>query len=286
MTAGSDRNSWFNSILHATDFSAASDTAFSHALAIAVVGKSELAILHAGGGTRGEAHWSDFPEVRETLTRWGLLPPGSKAADVFQRLGLKVGKLEAPAKEPQAAILDYLDTHAVDLLVLATEGREGLPRWLKPSIAESLPRKSNVATLFVPQGTQGFVPLDNPNISLRRILVPVDEQPNARAAIAVAARCGEILGENVEYTLLHVGDSPEIVNTYAEPPMTDGWAFVQVEGVPVDEIVAAARRLQTDLIVMPTAGHEDFLDMLRGSTSEQVLRRAPCPLLAIPAFED
>jgi hypothetical protein len=34
---------------------------------------------------------------------------------------------------------------------------------------------------------------------------------------------------------------------------------------------------------MPTAGHQGFLDVLRGSTSERVLRHAPCPVLSIPA---
>jgi nucleotide-binding universal stress UspA family protein len=34
---------------------------------------------------------------------------------------------------------------------------------------------------------------------------------------------------------------------------------------------------------MPTAGRHGFLDALRGSTTEQVLHRAPCALLALPA---
>ncbi|HEY3719491.1 MAG TPA: universal stress protein, partial [Roseiarcus sp.] len=38
-----------------------------------------------------------------------------------------------------------------------------------------------------------------------------------------------------------------------------------------------------DLIVMPTAGHVGYLDALRGSTTERVLRQAPCPVLAMPA---
>jgi nucleotide-binding universal stress UspA family protein len=36
---------------------------------------------------------------------------------------------------------------------------------------------------------------------------------------------------------------------------------------------------------MPTAGREGVFDALRGSTTERVLRRAPCPLLAVPAPE-
>jgi nucleotide-binding universal stress UspA family protein len=33
---------------------------------------------------------------------------------------------------------------------------------------------------------------------------------------------------------------------------------------------------------MPTAGHHGVLDALRGSTTERVIRHAPCPVLALP----
>ena len=39
-----------------------------------------------------------------------------------------------------------------------------------------------------------------------------------------------------------------------------------------------------DLIVMATEGHQGFLDAIRGSTTERVLRQAPCPVLAVPAL--
>jgi nucleotide-binding universal stress UspA family protein len=32
---------------------------------------------------------------------------------------------------------------------------------------------------------------------------------------------------------------------------------------------------------MPTAGHHGVLDALRGSTTERVIRHAPCPVLAL-----
>jgi nucleotide-binding universal stress UspA family protein len=54
-------------------------------------------------------------------------------------------------------------------------------------------------------------------------------------------------------------------------------------GDVVEEILAAAAECQADLIVMATAGHQGFLDALRGSTTERVLRHAPCPVLAVPA---
>ena len=53
-------------------------------------------------------------------------------------------------------------------------------------------------------------------------------------------------------------------------------------GDVVDEIVAAAEVGPADLVVMTTKGHDEVLDLLEGSTTEQVLRRAPCPVVAIP----
>jgi len=62
------------------------------------------------------------------------------------------------------------------------------------------------------------------------------------------------------------------------------WTFVRIhrEGEPVAEILAAAELVGADLIVMPTAGRAVF-EVLRGSTTERVLRQARCPLLAVPA---
>jgi nucleotide-binding universal stress UspA family protein len=37
-----------------------------------------------------------------------------------------------------------------------------------------------------------------------------------------------------------------------------------------------------DLLVLATQGHQGFLDALRGSTTERVVRGARCPVLAIP----
>ena len=54
-------------------------------------------------------------------------------------------------------------------------------------------------------------------------------------------------------------------------------------GQPVETILRAATERNADLIVMATAGRQGFLDALRGSTTERVLRHAPCPVLAVPS---
>jgi nucleotide-binding universal stress UspA family protein len=52
-------------------------------------------------------------------------------------------------------------------------------------------------------------------------------------------------------------------------------------GNVVDAIVQAALEFEVDIIAMPTAGHHGVLDALRGSTTERVIRHAPCPVLAL-----
>jgi nucleotide-binding universal stress UspA family protein len=51
----------------------------------------------------------------------------------------------------------------------------------------------------------------------------------------------------------------------------------------VERILEEEAHWKPDLIVMATQGHRDFLDALRGSITERVLRGAHCPVLAVPA---
>ncbi|HEY2183515.1 MAG TPA: universal stress protein, partial [Xanthobacteraceae bacterium] len=54
-------------------------------------------------------------------------------------------------------------------------------------------------------------------------------------------------------------------------------------GDVVNTIVDVAIEFDVDFIGMPTAGHRNILDILRGSTTERVIRHAPCPVIAVPA---
>jgi nucleotide-binding universal stress UspA family protein len=54
-----------------------------------------------------------------------------------------------------------------------------------------------------------------------------------------------------------------------------------VSGLPQDEITRAATRLKSDLIVIATHGRTGLKRWLMGSTAEQVIRHAPCPVLVV-----
>ena len=269
-------------VVHPTDLSPASERAFAHALAIALVRRARLVILHVTADDRPD--WGEFPAVRRTLERWGLLEPGSSRGALFERLGVKITKRTISGHSPARAVVDYLDEAPADLLVVATEGRDGAARWLHGSTAEAMARRSKTMTLFVPADAErSFVSLKDGTLTLNNVLIPVDHAPDASAAAEFARRMADIGGDGqATISLLHVGSESDMPRVRAE----DGprWTFARIhrEGEPVAEILAAAELVGADLIVMPTAGRAVF-EVLRGSTTERVLRQARCPLLAVPA---
>ncbi|MCF6157057.1 MAG: universal stress protein [wastewater metagenome] len=52
-------------------------------------------------------------------------------------------------------------------------------------------------------------------------------------------------------------------------------------GVPFLEIVKAAKKYTVDLIVIATHGRTGLSHTLLGSTTEKVVRKAPCPVLCV-----
>lgn len=271
-------------IFHPTDFSHASMAAFGHALKLSLAMKSDLTIMHVDPA-RADLDFDDFPRVRATLARWGILKDGATREDFFA-LGLGVRKIRAMDQHPIASIQQLLWRKPADLMVLATHPKDTLRQWLSDSPGETLARKSRTASLFVPNDGEGFISLRNGAVSLRRILIPIDHQPDPQPAIDTAcALAGKLAVEAATFEVLYVGTAEKMPRLRL--PHRDGWIWKHSlsTGIVVDEILDAAARRQPDLIVMATEGRHGFLDALRGSTTERVLRETRCPLLAVPVRE-
>ena len=272
------------SILNATDFTASSELAFIHALKIALEAKAKLYVLHADPAGGEEVDWSAFPGVRRTLARWGVLPAGSPMADVGDKLGIHLAKISARERDPARAIVRFANDHKNDLIVLATHGREGVPRWLHGSVAEPAAREADTPTLFLPPGTRGFVDPETGTLQLRNVLIPIDHRPRPQAAAREAERlCRTLSLSEIALHLVYVGEQRGMPALEIETNSPLEVTRSVRSGDVVDQILAAAAECPADLIAMATAGHQGFLDALRGSTTERVLRHAPCPVLAVPA---
>ncbi|MBS1810634.1 MAG: universal stress protein [Acidobacteria bacterium] len=274
---------YWNRIFHPTDFSDTSEIAFAHALKLATREHGRLTILHTDQDH--ERHWSNFPKVRQTLEAWGILPEGS-TKESFAEIGLDVEKIATSHKEADSAILHYLKKHPHDLIVLATHQYHGWERLTHKTIAESVARRSGEMTLFIPEGVNGFVSLEDGSINIKHVLIPVDHMPKPQVALEAAASITELLEcSDVMFTVLHIGPSDNFpdVKTYTGDHWK--WEATLEYGDVEEQILQAAKLGNVDLIVMATEGHHGFLDALRGSTTERIVRHAHCPVLAVPAIE-
>ncbi len=271
-------------VFHPTDFSRASGVAFAHALAIAIARKATFTVMNVGGGRKSD-EWRRFPGISDTLKHWGLLDESSDRGDVFRKLSIKVKKIRIDARDPANAILDFLVDHPTDLVVMATEAKEGLPRLLKGSVAEKVTRVSGARSLLVPMECRGFVSDRDGSLSLKRILVPVAKTPDPSVAAGIATRAAEALGNlPVALHAVHVGDHMPQVDF----PRGEDWTWHRStrKGDVIDEILGAAHDVSADLIVMTTDGPDSFRDLFRGSHVHRVVRGSPCPVVAIPISKD
>lgn len=258
----------------ATDFSPEGAPAFHAALALAVAYRSRLDILHVTSRA-DQPGWDNFPRVRETLEAWSLLPAGSRHEDVRARLGVGVGKFEIHGRDAPSGIADFIDRHRPDLLVAASHGRgEGF--WHSGSVAMDAMRKASLPALLFGPAARGMVVPQGGALRLETVLMPVADSPPPGAALA---RIRALLAPRpLDIHAAHIGTAGSAAAASIDVP-----DVTLLEGEVVPSILEMAARLDADLIAMPTALHKGLLGALRGSTTEKVLRNAPCAILALPS---
>ena len=144
--------------------------------------------------------------------------------------------------------------------------------------------------------------------AVKKILVPTDFSDASSEALSTAIAFARAFAARIE--LIHVFVEP----TYVLPPPVEMATFpfdmseilikvqasleaevqrVELAGIPVEgqtisgraapEIVAHAKKVGADLIVMGTHGRSGFQHALLGSVAERVVHHSPCPVLVVPA---
>lgn len=263
-----------HSIAHPTDFSPEGQAAFEHALYLALANRCRLDLLHVHD-PRADQDWDRFPHVRKTLQRWGLLPPEARTEDIFAATGIDVRKAEISDIETGDGLRHYIRDHRPDLIVIASHGRTGLSRWLNPSVSTGVAREMVIPTLILGPLARPFVDSMTGRIHLESVLVPVDHVPAPQAAVLHLKALVESLDVGIDF--LHVGpDAPVLLDGEKEP-----LSVRRIDGPVVETLLDQAR--QASMVVMPMATHRGALDLVRGSTTDRVVREVTCPVLALPA---
>ena len=271
-----------NSILCSTDFSPDSMNAFAHALMMALSLRCQFTLLHNTKSGDHSAEWARLPGVRKLLERWGYLEKGSPREAVFEKVAVEVTKVHVRTENALRAITDFIATHPTDLVVVGTEGPSGVDSWLGAPAPEDVVRYSRTMTLFVPATGNSFVSPATGGFTLKRVLVPVAAEPDPHPAIRYAFRTAVFsLEDVVQISLLHVGDR----NTAPRVAVPDrpylAWESLFRHGNVAQQIVDTAREMDCELIVMTTRSAPGFGDVFRGTVTQEIIRSANCPVLAV-----
>jgi nucleotide-binding universal stress UspA family protein len=201
---------------------------------------------------------------------------------------------------PADEIVTYAGAGEDRVVVIGTQGARGFRRMMLGSVAEKVVRTALCPVITVPPLAQASTKLP-----FKSILCPVDFSASSEHAVPMAlslARAGD-----AELTLLHVvqgdqhGKLPSYARTFSSPDLgavrdEEGEARLRhllpaesvnwctphvhlVHGTPGDEILKYAADTGPDLIVMGVRKRSGLDQALFGSTTNQVLRGAACPVL-------
>ncbi len=275
----------FGVILCPTDFSIHSAAGLCAAGGIARAVGESVVLLHAQRWeipvyfTKAQAQALKTQLRRSTAT-------ACRYANAFaaRYLPADVGRTVLLLEEdPVEAVLRVSKELHAGLVVLGTHGRAGVARMRLGSVTESVLRQLNTPALTVGPRVRPSPRLGQ----IHRILCPVNYTDLARAAFDEAVGLAEKTG--AELVLVHVTEHPgtrKDNGKLAEWGRREGGSRcavkeVTLKGVAAEQIVSEARRCHAGLIIQGAQPRSFVGNVLFGSTSELVIRKAACPVLSV-----
>jgi nucleotide-binding universal stress UspA family protein len=217
----------------------------------------------------------------------GALRSAGVSAHLELRQGMAADEILRAARERKA-----------DLLAMSTHGRGGVVRMIAGSVAEEVLRKTELPILIT-----------RPNIVVhewKRIVVALDGSERSESILPEAVRLARKLDAEVDVLRVAMptiaagaGEAPVVVPP--EDPMPYLKSVVRglekegiraravaFEGRAAHEILAHLEASGASLLCMTTHGRTGLARFLLGSVAEEVVRKAPCPVLlrrSVPASE-
>jgi len=276
------------SILLAVECRRVDDAAVDAAVRLAKAFGSKLTLLHVVEATHPAIQ---LYRMQDTESYMGKL--SNYLAEMQVTVARAVVKLGAPAQ----TIIDVAQEQNADLIVIGAGDRKNSAVFTLGPIAEAV-------TGHAPQPVLAVRPGD-PELQFKKILCPVDQSRTSFRGLQNAVRLAKAIGS--ELFVLSVIPEVSWLTAAAETGvLTDArleyatewtqefeqflqkvdfsdvaWKSEVRYGVPQEQIVAAAKELGSDLIVMGATGRAGLVQVLLGSTTRRLMRDMPCSLLTV-----
>lgn len=281
-------------ILCPTDLTMESDEALRYAVALACAYNAKLMLLYC--------------RKPGSIVEWAT---SSQAARLFEQALFKnMNANEVKALDWEAVLVEGDDAgkaivheavnRNVDLIVMRSRRRPHAAVLLG-STAETVCQKAPCPVFVTHPSEREWVGLTTRQIDLQRLLVAYDNSADADLALSYGTSLAQEY--RTEVHLLHVisdeaSEEPELAWSDANressyeiaarrlqqviPKEASLWCNIVTAvrcGQPWHEIVEYATEHKIDLICMGASGNGFSLERMLGSTTDRVLRHAPCPVL-------
>ncbi|OTF01785.1 universal stress protein [Halorubrum sp. SD683] len=284
----------FDDLLFPTDGSDGAESALEHVLDLAAAHGANVHVLNVVDTAYDRfLHMNgEFLELLEEEGERVVDEAATRAKDRDVTVQTAVAK-----GEPYEEIVDYANSHAVDLVVMPTHGRTGLGRFLLGSVTERVVRRADVPVLTLRPDEE-----DRVDYPYRTVLAPAD-----------GSSCGEYaLGRGIDLAVaeeaeLHVlsvvetaalgtdirsemqidsleGRAERVVDGAAEAAADAGieaTTAVQFAASVPETIRTYVDDHDIDIVVVGTHGRTGFDRYVLGSVTEQLVRTCPVPVLSM-----
>jgi nucleotide-binding universal stress UspA family protein len=280
------------SILYPTDFSPAAECALPFVLNVARMFGSRVTAVHVR-----------TPDTTALMPRVSF--PHQSAEDALQEftepLEHKLAAVEHECLVGEGEVWEFvaqvIEEHEIDMVVVGTQGRTGLEKFMLGSVAELIFRQADCPVLTigpnVSNGTQH-------NWKMKNILWATDFTPASMASAPLAFSLAR--QRQARLTLLNVLERPaaedlvdpqryidstlRMLQHQVPKGMSDDCqlSYEVSEGIPSDEILKAAKERGADLIVMgvrPASGRVGLATHLARPTAHRVVCKAVSPVLTV-----
>jgi nucleotide-binding universal stress UspA family protein len=288
-------------ILYPTDFSESARRSLPYAEEMANRFKARITVLHVQvpfADDPGHPHYLFFNEDQYAKYVENQLHL------IHEEINRPVSTSVIKAVSPAAGILHYLERNTVDAVVIGSHGRSALGRFFLGTVAEKVMRHARCPVLTVACQRENF--RNNP--SFQKIVAAFDFSEYSMKAIRCARQVAQkyeaefqvvyVLIQRIQPEFYRIseegfgGHFPDLVTVargaLRKALQAEGLAdlYRHVEITEGNErasegIVKFAEETLADLIVMGRHGFTGIENALLGSTTERVVRTAPCPVLTI-----
>ena len=294
----------FDRIVCATDFSDFSNRSLHYGISFAKEFNAKLFVCHIIDQPSISAYSEAYIDPADQ--KKGAFEYAQKILDPFFKGHTLKWELLVRTGQPTEEIATLIDEKKIDLVIAATHGRSGLKRFVIGSVTERLLHRLSCPLLVVNSLKEPPSLNEKRGIALKKILVGCDFSSTSEKAFQIGLSLAQEFES--ELHLVHIIAPPIYTDLVASasvdaefqdllqrrltekldhmiPPEAHSWCRVKtslLDGFPFEEITRYADNHQIDLLVMGIRGRGLVETMLVGSTTDRVIRNAPCPVLCVP----